>query len=389
MPKIPEEMLLAFADELEKQADLAGTMATGLRSARSFLGSQGGAIGAGAGLGAAAGGLAGAGLGARRDYQQAREQGLSRGQAAIMGLGGAMKGVGKGATRGAMVGGGLGALSGARGQDLATRLSGMGGVGSALGAPARFGQRQLHGLTGWTPKEGLESIRAGTWGAQNRLDQAKEMWERASGSVGKVRAPGAAKGMAREVLDPKALKVREAARKEYELAQQHFNAVQDSVRHGMTNLPGMAKALAGPNRLEAIKAGVGAGWHGDTAKMKALNVAMPLAMGAGMVAMAPKEQRGETIGREALNTAAGLISPMTVMPTLAGQALSRGASAVGRTLGKGYDYARGRGRRSMAHLPVSSTSPGIEPQPGDVSSGPIERQYSNAALGKPPEGMGV
>lgn len=382
-------MLLALQDELEKDAALPG-----LQAARTLLSRQGSAIGAGAGLGAAVGGIGGLGVGGVRGYREAREQGMSRGQAALMGAGKGLMGVGRGATIGALTGAGAGALSGQRGVEMARELSKGEGARASL---ARTGQRQLHSLTGWTPEGGLESIRGGAWGAKQRAAKALQKWEAASGATGKDLAsgevrglmkaptPGSAEGVAHDVLDPKALKGRELARKEYERALQHQGAVEKSVEHGMTSLPGMYNALKGPNRMEALKAGIGAGWHGDTAGMKALNVAMPLGFAGMGVAMAPKEERGQAAGREAAMTAAGLLSPITVMPALGGWALQRGSRAVGRTVGKGIDKLRNR----HAGLPSVAQVPGTEGGDGGNPPFPIERNYSNSALGRPPEGMGV
>jgi hypothetical protein len=382
-------MLLALQDELEKGAAIPG-----MQAARNLLSRQGSAIGAGAGLGAAVGGLGGLGVGGVRGYREAREQGASRGQAALMGLGRGAMGVGRGATVGALAGAGAGALSGQRGVELARELSGKEGLHASL---ARSGQRQLHSLTGWTPEAGLESVRGGAWGAKQRAAKALQKWESASGATGKDLAsgkvrgltkaptPGAAEGVAHDVLDPKALKARSAARKEYELALQHQGAVEKSVEHGMTNLPGMYQALKGPNRMEALKAGVGAGWHGDTAAMKALNVGLPLGMVGLAAATSPKEERGQAVGREAGMAAAGMLSPFTVMPFVGGQVLARGAQAAGKTVGKGIDKLRNR----HAGLPSVAQVPGTEGGDGGNPPFPIERNYSNSALGRPPEGMGV
>lgn len=389
MSSFSPEMLLALQDELEKDAAIPGVQA-----ARALLARQGSAIGAGAGLGAAVGGLGGLGIGGVRGYREAREQGMSRGQAALMGLGRGAQSAGKGIAVGTLAGAGAGALSGQRGVELAQELSGKEGIRGSL---ARSGQRQLHSLTGWTPEGGLESIRGGAWGAKQRASKALARWEAASGATGRDLAsgevrglaraptPGAAEGVAHDVLDPKAMKARAAARKEYERALQHQGAVEKSVEHGMTSLPGMYSALKGPNRWEAIKAGIGAGWHGDTAGMKALNVAMPLGAAGLGVAMSPKEERGQSIGREVGMSAAGLLAPVTVMPFAGGQLLTQGMRAVGSGIGKGIDKLRNR----HAGLPSVAQVPGTEGGDGGNPPFPVERNYSNSALGRPPEGMGV
>jgi hypothetical protein len=382
MPRITPELMLAFQDELDKLAAIPG-----LQAARGFLGRQGAAIGTGAGVGALAGGVGGFGAGAVQGYRQAKEQG-----GGTLGAlwGGAKRGLETGMS-GAAVGGlaglGAGAVSGGVGRGVAQSLTGARGP---LGMASRTGQRQLHALTGWTPEAGLESIRGGAWGAKDRAAKALQKWEQSSHAVTDAQKahdllglkPGspASPGLA------KAFKEQRLARDEYARAMQSKAAIEKSVGHGMTSLPGMYEALKGPNRLEALKAGVGAGWHGETTKMKALNVAAPLAFGGMAVAASPEEQRGQTLGREALTTGASMLTPITVMPTLGGQVLLRGARATGNTLGKGIDKLRGLRNRN-AGLPNVEMPPGVAG--GEMGSAPVERMYSNSALGRPPEGMGV
>ena len=127
-----------------------------------------GGVGAGAGVGA----LAGAGIGTAMGYRQARQEGAGRGQALAQGLSRA----GRGAVRGALVGGaGLGALqAGGVAPGLAGSLT---RAPSLVGSAARMGQRQVHGLTGWTPKgfgsaEGLRQIGGGSATAEKALEKA-------------------------------------------------------------------------------------------------------------------------------------------------------------------------------------------------------------------------
>ena len=75
------------------------------------------------------------------------------------------------------------------------------------------------------------------------------------------------------------------------------------------------------------------------------------------------------------------------LPAAAMMALGQGLGTAGKYTGRGIDRLV-RGRRRMVTPPASPTSPGMEPQPSDVSSGPVEYQYSNSALGRPPENLG-
>ena len=128
MPNLDETTLSAFRDELRKLSAVHP------------------ALGAGLTMGAL-GGLGAGGYG----YMKARSEGKSvsdsLGQAAKRGL--------QGAAIGGAAGAGLGALT----------------PGSVGGAVSRFGQRQLHSVTGWTPsgmsrEEGLQSMRAGAYDAR-------------------------------------------------------------------------------------------------------------------------------------------------------------------------------------------------------------------------------
>jgi hypothetical protein len=353
MSRTPTETLLAFEDELLKEA-MPGAAA----AAKSFLQSRGAGIGAGTGLGALAGGVGGFGIGGVRRYQEAREQGASRGQALGRGLAGGLEGATKGVTYGALAGAGAGALS-SRSTALAKDLVNNEGI---LGKASRFGQRQLHSVTGWKPEGGLESIRGGTYNAGKRLEAAQQAMQNTA--AGKGLRPAA-----EELIN----------------AQRHFGAVEKAVGHDLTNIPGMYNAMKGPNRWDAVKAGVGAGWHGDTAAGKAMNVALPVGLGAMALTSGPKDERGQTAGREIMGTAAGLMAPFSVMPMVGGQVLARGAMGVGKTVGRGVD--RLRGRRHVG-LPDSSPVPGTEGGDGGNAPMHVERSYSNSALGRPPEGLG-
>ena len=147
MSRIGEPLLLALHDELHKFAFNPGTA---LHSALGGAGTLGG-------LGMGAGALVGAGLGARRNYQEARQQGASVGQAALAGLGSipsaASKGAIVGAGAGLAAGGGLGYLSPAKMESFRSAATGLqsapgsgvlGKVTGATGAFSRFGQRQVH-----------------------------------------------------------------------------------------------------------------------------------------------------------------------------------------------------------------------------------------------------
>lgn len=112
MPKLDEQAIEAFQNELQK-------IAAGLAPAATL-------------------GVLGAGLGGFSGYSRARQEGKS--------VGGALGAAGKGA----LTGGALGALGGAGLSKVAP---------SVAGALGRFGQRQVHSVTGWVPQGGLAEMR--------------------------------------------------------------------------------------------------------------------------------------------------------------------------------------------------------------------------------------
>lgn len=124
MPKLDEQAIEAFQDELQK-------IAAGLAPAATL-------------------GVLGAGLGGFSGYSRARQEGKS--------VGGALGAAGKGA----LTGGALGALGGAGLSKVAP------GVAGAIG---RFGQRQVHGVTGWSPKGGLAEMRMSPGDAASSLPE--------------------------------------------------------------------------------------------------------------------------------------------------------------------------------------------------------------------------
>lgn len=305
MPEFDEITLQAFREELKTAA---------LNPNWHGIGSGAGALG---GLGAAAGGV----IGGVRAYRQAREQGAT-GQEALAGSIG-------GAGRGALVGGAAGALAGG----VAGHLSP--GLGEKLtqtpyaGAPARFGQRQVHAVTGWEPKGGIEAIRGGAWQAKQNLAGAQA---KAVSDVAKREAKGLP-----------ADKVRAAAN-DLHIAQadRAASAAQAGQDAGLTSIPGYVKALA-KDPKGTISKGLKEQWHGAGPGVKALTVGLP-ALGAAQAALSDEGPDGpgkaERIGRGLLPAAAGMASGQ--LP-FAGQVLVGGAAgAIGAGAGRAVDRLRGR-----------------------------------------------
>ncbi len=284
MPELDFVMLDAFRDELKTAA---------LHGALSGMGALGG-------VGAAAGALAGG----YHAYRRNKQQGISGADALLGSLGGAGRGALLGGAAGALAGG----VAGHRVADLGERVTKM----PILGTPAQFGQRQVHGVTGWTPREGIESIRGGAYSAKKNLES-----------------------------------IRKSAPESVIRAERAAQAAQQAQDAGLTNMPGFIRAMA-TNPKKAISAGVREQWHGSGVAGKALTVGLPAAdaLHAAVSAESPDGPgRGERIGRGILPAAVGMASGQ--LP-FAGQLLIGGAAgSIGSHLGRGVDRVRGRGRRPI------------------------------------------
>lgn len=295
MSRIPEEVLLAFQREIKTAAP----------NWHSILGSAG-ALG---GTGAALGGAGGALIGGYRAHRQAKEQGADGMGAGVSALSGALGG----ASRGAMLGAGAGVLAGAGAGALKSNVAqklvdGNYGIASS---GARFGQRQLHALTGWTPKAGLESIRAGTYEARERLGNAVSNM-----------------GTGQEV----------------ERAEKALAAADKAKEMGLTNVPGYVKSLRDNGVMNTLRADVKNQWDGVGTGTKALMIGAP-ALGLAGAAMTPESVeaegmgKGERIGRSIGQTAGGVLG--SPMPILGQQVVGGVLSGAGGMLGRGVDRLRG------------------------------------------------
>lgn len=306
MSKLDETHLNAFREELKLAAPNLKAIAGGL--------------GAGAGMGTALGALGGAGLGAVKSYREARQRGEGIGSSVAEGVRGALGGVGKGA----LVGAGLGAAGGAAAGHLRPNAFNglLKGDTPVLSSAARFGQRQLHGLTGWTPEGGLESIRGGMHEAKGRLQAAHE-------------AVGSAVGD----------KAKATAQKELELATKGHDAAQKAHDMGLSSIPGIAKSMKNNGVLNTVKADIHNQMSGAGIGSKALMFGLPAVGMAGAVAgqEAPVGEgagKAESIGSNVGQMAGGLIGSAVpiVGQTLIGQPLGY----AGKMVGRGIDRLRGR-----------------------------------------------
>jgi hypothetical protein len=318
MSRLNENELLAFRDELKK---------TAAPNLHRLLGG----VGAGAGVGALTGSLGGAALGAVRGAKAGREEGTG---AIVGGLSGALGGAVRGAGIGAAVGGAGGAL--------APRMGNLSSASGAVGASARFGKRQLHALTGWTPEGGLEAIRGGAYDSRQALRTAKTP--------------------------------------HIQQAQKALSSAASAQRMGLTSLPGYAKAIKEKGLKEVAKTDAAAQWHSGGIDTKALGIGLPalaLASEVGKKESPEGPGKGELLGRSAAGTVGGLLG--SAMP-IAGQiALGGAMGAAGGIVGRGVDRLRKR------RPPTSGQS--IPPEQQSGSHVPTERVTSSAAAGQIPEGL--
>lgn len=345
---LDEQILQFFQLQLRKEAAAIPWQELGAN-----LGSLGGA---GAGIGA----LLGAARGAHRKYKEVREQGGSGGQALRAGFGGAVGGAIPGAALGALAGGGLGALGTKFAPELTSGLARKSLEAPYLGALSRSGQRQVHGLTGWRPEGGIESIRGGAFGARSARDAAYD-------AAVKDLIPGAHPEAIQESLE-KMHNVRKTK------ADQVLSAAQEVQDRGMTSLPGVARALKADPK-GALRAGMREQWLNSNLPIKALMVGLPAAQlaGAAFGKADPEHGRGERIGRGLAGVASGMaLGGVPLVGQLAGQAT---ADAVGGRLGKLFDRKK---------------SPLGSPNEQQISEGqhlPTERVLSDSASGRMPEGI--
>ena len=312
MLDLSDAVLTAFRDELRKEAGLADTLKN--------VGSLGG-------VGAMLGAGGGAVLGGVRGYQQAQEQGQS-----------GLSGVAGGALRGGVLGGAAGGLAGGVAGGLAKKDYGQLLEHPVLGAGARFGQRQVHGVTGMLTPDEIGKVRGGATSARKALDAARP--------AGSSSVPRLEKAHA---------------------------AASDAQRMGLTSIPGYVKSLA-KHPIDTLRTSAKEQIH-SAPLMTAATVGMPVAAGV----LAPHRE-DEGLGERAGRITGGVAGSLAggVMP-LGGQlAASAGAERIGAWAGRGADRLRGR-------RPHNGPTPTLEP--AEAQHMPTERVMSPAAMGQPPESL--
>lgn len=273
-------------------------------------------FGSGAGIGALAGSAAGTVLGGVSNYRDARAQGSATGQALRSGLSGAVKGGLRGAVVGTLAGGAAGALRPTLAQG-AAQLPG-------FGAASRFGQRQIHSLTGVGDAAYVRSIGGGAADARERLVSATKGLRDASDAAGRAKAMG-----------------------EVHAARRGFQSAEKAEAAGLTSIPGYLKAMA-KDPVGAVRTGVRAQWDSSGPGGKALMFGLPTA-GAAVEAAKNEDSSGqergrfERAGRLLGGAASGMLAPLSLAGDVAaGGALSKGFGAGGKLVDRSFKRLQAR-----------------------------------------------
>lgn len=315
------------------------------------LGGRLSSMGATAPLGALAGGALGAGISGYRGYSEARDAGYETGASLAHGLGGAFRGGLRGAGVGAVGGSAVGALR----PGSATALTSLPG---ALGAFARSGVRQVHGVAGHLNPSELRAVRGGDVAA-------REAYQAALAERDALRAPTA-----------KALQAVDRAKSRYDVERKMTDA-------GLMSLRGMGEALVGSpsRRAEALSLIPKHSVTGMSPAMLAMSFGLPAAEGVN--ALRKPEQpggpgRAEAVGRTVGGLTGGVIGGP--LPFASNFIAGNLGAAVGGRVGRLVDRLRGH-RSAIA----SPTAP-LDPTDGGRSA-PVERVMSPSAAGRAPEGV--
>ena len=369
--------LIYMRAELSKSASAINNLLSNPRLHGSL--GLGGALG---GIGAVGGALAGAGVKGVQAYRDAKEQGAGTGGAALHSLMGAAGGAQRGAMIGGAAGFGAGALAGAvrpgQASALRGRLSEMAGIGGA----ARFGQRQVHAVSGWRPDQAdassIRQLGIGAHGAEQRLKgavehanflhhaldqragragQLQDLIKKDPSLVGKLQSLG---GQSEGQLRLDWLK----AQREVRSARDGYDSAYRAEHRGLSSIPGLVQyASTNPGgAVDTLRNGFKEQWNSMSPGWKAMMIGAPLAE-AGVAAMSPEQEgqpgKGARIGSSLANAAVG--ATMGAIPmTTANLLINPVASGAGKLIGAGVD--RLRSRHAPAPLPAGAPTHNTVPE---------------------------
>jgi hypothetical protein len=342
---ITSAVMEAFYAALEKEASVADALVSHVSRPGTLHAVQAG-LGTGLGLGALGGAAIGAAKGGKAQYDLARQNGQGVLGAAAHSAGGALVGAARGAGKGALVGAGMGALGGAVAPTQLLRgTRALSQAKNVAGDVANFGQRQVHGFTGWRPGGSTASIERIGGGAAD-----------ARGALAKALKSG----------DPSAVGRARSALQSSEKAQ----------AMGLTSLPGLAKSVKDNGVLPTVAAGMKDQWRNSSGKMKALMVGAP-ALSVASTLRKDESVKGQGKGERIGRTLGGALGyGMAPLSLGASTALGVGLERTGGLVGKGIDALRGK-RPQVPQEP--SRPPATEP--GDTGQHLAERVYGTGFTG--------
>lgn len=360
-----------FFEQLQKEALTVpvSSLVSGLARPGRLHAMQAG-LGSGLGLGLGAGAVGGAAIGGVKSYRQARAEGADPVSAVGSTVGGAVHGALRGGIAGLALGAGGGAILGAGAPTkVLSATKQLARSPGQAGSFSRFGQRQVHSVTGWKPGGSASSIERIGAGAHTAREAAKGSLT-ALGKSPEMDALVAAhaEGPAAVAAARKALQAGPGAK----LTQAHkaLVAAENSQKTGLTSLPGYAKSIGKNGLIPTVAAGVKEQWQASGPKGKAMMLALPAITAAGTL-KAPEQEggrgRGEAIGRLAGGTLGSLAAPMSLT---GGMLLGSAFEHAGGALGKGVDRLRGR----RPAVPQDPTPPPAT-APGDTGQVATEHVY--------------
>lgn len=271
-------------------------------------------------------GVLGAGVGGAREYMKAKEEG--------QGTGGALRNALSGAATGGLLGAGAGAGLHALKPDVA-------------GSIGRFGQRQVHALTGWTPQGGIRAgLRDGAFDAAERLHAAQKNLSELHGGSALLRAGKALP--AGHAFHGKTLQEISSAlpdvQKELTRAHEGYEAMNKAESMGLTSIPGVFRSVKEHGLLPTIGAGFNAQIKGTSGMDKALQLGLPaLGMASALRGGAGPDEEGrgraERVGEQVGQLVGGIAG--SPVPVVGQMLLGEGAGRVGRFAGKMVDRFSG------------------------------------------------
>ena len=353
-----EPILRAFRNSLQKEAASFGQAVTRHGNLLKNIGSL-------AGVGSTLGALGGAGFGASQGYREAREEGHGVGTSALNAL---AQGAG-GAAKGGLVGAAAGGLAGGLGSKVLnpSSLTQRGGV---LGAGARFGQRQVHSLTGvLTPAE-LEGVRGGAYGARRAVVDAEQKLKDAPWLKDSKLTPS------------KMMEMGDKAELSKSRAVKGLQSAENVQNMGLTSIPGYIDAIKNHGAGKVLGAGLRDQVRNMHPGMAAVALGMP-AMGVLRAATAKKNERGagrgESVGYNLGNAIGGVAG--AAMPVVGSAVLGETLGSAGGLVGRGVDRLRGRKKENA---PLSMVGP-PQLEPAESQNTPTERVMSPNAAGQKPD----